>query len=125
MQDDDSEDDYDEVDRDALQRAISIRYGSVKGKIELLELLTTRSWCEVAEAAAYHCQIEVLGLRPWEKPPCHADDIDQIKDDGSNRMHRRREAAALLDRMLAVGLSQWEPDVPSALAKAEREAKHK
>ena len=44
MPDDDSEDDYGERDRRALRRAIAIRFGSVQGKLEMLELRATQTW---------------------------------------------------------------------------------
>ena len=112
MPDDDSEDDYDKVDRDALQRAVNVRYVSVKGKIELLEALAARSRREVAERAAYSCQIKALKLRPWESPPCWGAGF-----------HSTPQAAQLLDRLLAAGLSMWEPDPIAALAKAEAKRK--
>ena len=112
MQDDDSEDDYDERDRRALRRALSIRFSSVQGKLEMLNLLASRSWGEVAERAAYSCQIRALALLPWQQPPCRGDGY-----------HKQPEAAALLARMLRAGVSRFEPDPAAALAKAE--AKHK
>jgi hypothetical protein len=65
-------------------------------------------WEEVAEAAAYHFQIERLELKPWEDPPCLGD------EDGNG------PADVLLRRMLAAGISRYHPDPLAALREAKR-----
>ena len=64
------------------------------------------SWQEVAEHAAFHCQIKSLNLLPWEKPPCIAD------HDG------HEPADILLRKMLDAGVSRYHPDPLWALKAA-------
>jgi hypothetical protein len=98
---------YDEVDMDALRRAMAIAARDPATAAQLKAKLEGEPWTQVAEFAASHCQYAALGLRPWQSPPCTGDDKDEA-------------AAALLDKMLAAGISQWEPDPLKALARAKR-----
>lgn len=66
-----------------------------------------RPWQEVAEFAAYHCQTRSMRLRPWDTPPCHAN------EDGSS------PAASFLRKMLAAGVSRWHPDPLAALKEVQ------
>jgi len=51
-----------------------------------------------------------LGLRPWEIAPASIDDIEaSLAIEGTDHRGHRR-AATMLRRMLALGLSKWEPD---------------
>jgi hypothetical protein len=62
-------------------------------------------------------QDENLRLKPWQPLPCDAD-LDWLAhgDDGTMG---RYAAAKLLERLLAFGLSRWEPDPKRAIAAAE------
>jgi hypothetical protein len=113
-------DNLDDVDFDALRRAMDLAMRNPNRAEQLKAKLKTASWREVAEFAAYCCQIETLHLRPWEEAPCHA---VIVEPDGRGRMREMRDpkAGALMDRLLAAGLSQWEPDPLGALAKVKKE----
>lgn len=99
------------VDHEALTRALALVRadadplrreqieGMLKGDKELG--LPARSWFECAHFAAYHAQVNALGLKPWQSPP----------------MFARDEGLVLLKRMLAAGLSKFEPDPVAALGK--------
>lgn len=63
---------------------------------------------EAAKFAAYCAQIDNLALRPWQSPPCFAE-----------RPNCDAYAVDLLQRLLAAGLSRWEPDPAGALARIE------
>ena len=102
----DDADELDEIDRDALRRAMATRMADKGRARQLTEMLTDRSWTEVAKFAAYSLQNENLKLKPWEEPPCHAPD--------------RGPAGELCDQLLDANLSQWEPDPQKALAKARK-----
>jgi hypothetical protein len=64
---------------------------------------------------AYHRQCRALNLRPWEDPPCHIDLVDVDEADAA--------AALLLRRLLAAGLSRYEPDPLAALEDANADAR--
>jgi hypothetical protein len=111
MQPDD--DGLDAVDRDALERAMT-KAREDRGRAKQLDaMLKSSPWLEVAEFAAYCCQTAALDLQLHENPPMHAHIIGQPSDP---------TAARLLDRLLAAGLSQYEPDPLGALKEAEQDA---
>ncbi len=70
----------------------------------LAERIDGREWLDAALTAVYHYQCETLRLLPWQSPPMHLDDSD---DDAGGQK--------LLRRMLAAGLSRYEPDPLGAL----------
>ena len=103
--------DLDAADRDALERCMEI---AKRDRAEQLEgkLLQGDPWIEVAEFASYSCQLHALNLKPWESPPCHADEDDPDERD--------KKAQHLLRKMLAAGVSRYDPDPLTALAGAKR-----
>jgi hypothetical protein len=104
----DDNDDLDDVDRDALVRAMEIAARDPLRDEQLKSMLEDRDWRDVAEFAAYCVQGESLKLRPWQEPPC------VVSED--NPGERDADAQALLRRMLEAGLSRYEPDPLQALA---------
>ena len=70
---------------------------------------------DVAEFAAMSCQIRALKLQPWELPPCvvYADDVEK------NPHLSAKAAYAMLQRMLAAGLSRFDPTPVQSLARVE------
>jgi hypothetical protein len=107
------------VDRDAFERAIAMaKERDETDCLQIEEMLQERPWREVGEFAAYSCQCDRLGLRPWQAPPCMMDgpDVSVTGDD----VRGYRDAAHLLGRLLELGLSRWEPDPLAAIAAAER-----
>jgi hypothetical protein len=103
-------------DRAALQAALSqILDGPDRGRASQIEaMLTDTSWFEVARFASYILQGDVLGLKPWESPPCHIGDPDELGAD-----HRDHAGAKLLRKMLAAGVSRYAPDPIGAIALAK------
>jgi hypothetical protein len=91
------------IDRDALARAMEMARKDRKLAAQLDEQLKDRPWHEVAKFASYCCQCDNLKLLPHQSPPCMV-----IGD-------RDHDAADLLRRMLAAGLSEFEPDPLKAL----------
>ena len=75
---------------------------------------------------ASHCaQGRTLELRPWQIPPADIDDPNnpdagRRPDFPGAASDGRREAAKLLQQMLAVGVSRWDPDPLAAIAAVER-----
>ena len=74
---------------------------------QLQSMLEHDSWEEVARFAAYHSQNVALNLKPWEEPPCVADEDDPNERD--------KGAQKLLRRMLDAGVSRFDPDPLAAI----------
>jgi hypothetical protein len=105
------------VDRDALERAIEIAKAESPGRARQIDdKLKTESWRAVAEFAASCCQDRALATKPWELAPVSVDEDDAIPDDDDHR--RKGRAITLLRRLLAAGLSRYEPTPLAALEKA-------
>lgn len=101
------------VDRDALERSLQLALASDEPgrRDQIKRKLKKDDWIEAAETAAYGCQRRVLGLKPWQSPPCYGDAFPG--HDG------HANAAVLLRKLLDAGLSRWEPDPVAALAAIE------
>jgi hypothetical protein len=103
------------IDRDAMRRAISIlrgRGGEDQRQIE--EMLSERGFAEAGPFAAYLLQCSRLVLKPWMAPPCAAhEEVGPTEYDDC--YGNRRAEVELLRRLLAAGLSRWEPDPVAAL----------
>ena len=110
-------------DRKALTRAIeAVRRESPQRARQIADKLASEPWEDVGEFASYSAQCRSLRLRPWQFPPCWIDDIPAALNDPEP--HRGlRTAGELLQRMLAAGLSRYEPDPLKALEAAEAEAR--
>ncbi len=97
------------VDRDALRRALK-----AKSPGRRQPPVGSDVGFDEATSAAYSCQMDNLHLKPWQDPPCWADDGARPLDD-----HRGRGAAwELRRRLIAAGLSQYEPNPVAALEAA-------
>jgi hypothetical protein len=106
-------DEYDDHDLDALERAmVQVRKHGKTRRDQIDSKLLDEPWCNVAEFAAYVCQTRALKLKPWETPPIYGDICGA-----------QGKAAELLQKMIAAGISRWEPDPIAALAgKRKRDA---
>ena len=111
-------DDLDAVDREALERCMEIARRDPSRAEQLDSKLQDEEWAEVASFAAYGCQMDSLGLRPWQSPPCHIDE-DADEPESSDR-ESNSAARKLLRQMLAAGVSRYDPDPLKALAVAKR-----
>jgi hypothetical protein len=110
------------ADREALQRAIDMARAQSKQEREHIDrVLAQEGWQEAAETAVYHCQDKALRLKPWQTPPCW------LRTDTAVQLalltpppdpKGRRFAAELVQELLAIGLSRFEPTPLAALAKA-------
>jgi hypothetical protein len=89
------------IDRDALARCMEI----AQKDRTLSARINGRPWLEAAEAACYSLQYDNLKLLPHQSPPSSV----ALDDD------RDRDATELLRRLLAAGLSRYEPDPLKAL----------
>jgi len=113
-----TEDDFDEVDREALNRALQMvladpdrdRAAQVRSFLEDVDQDPDHGWWCAASFASYHRQFEHLQLDPWEAPPMEIDP-DQIENiiargDQSDRLFG---AAKLAKKMIAHGVSLYDP----------------
>lgn len=109
-----TEDDFDAVDREALNRALQLTLaGDEPGRADQVRsMLTDNGWWYAASFCAYHQQCRMLNLAPWQSPPCHVDE-DSPRD-------REHDAVRLLKRMLSHGVSRWDPDPIGAIATPSR-----
>jgi hypothetical protein len=105
------------TDRAALQLAIEHARAEsppdVPSQIDLM--LQDRDFWEVAMFAADCAQTKALRLKPWQIAPRWAS-----PDDVTAATTERREAAKLLRKMLATGVSRYHPDPLAAIEEAKR-----
>jgi hypothetical protein len=106
-----------EIDREALTRALEMaRAESEAERAHFDEMLSREGWQEAAHAAAYACQCRTLKLRPWQAPPIHVHS-DVVTSPPS--YGHQPEEVTLRRRLLAVGLSLFEPDPIAAIETAK------
>jgi hypothetical protein len=117
MQMENPDDDTDPVDVAALKRALAqCRTLEPARRGQLDSMMAERGWKETAKFAVYSRQIANMALKPWQTPPaavCNEDNPCSAEE---------AQAAAVLRRMLDLGLSQYEPDPLAAIAAAEERA---
>lgn len=99
------------VDREALERCVEIACQDKRaGRAEQIEWMIATNgggWFEAAIFASFCCQMNSLRLKPWESPPVHGREEDP-------------KSWRLLQRMLKLGISQFEPDPAAALMRAKQ-----
>jgi hypothetical protein len=102
----------DQIDREALERALQLTLEEDDQATvdQVRRMLRCSSWFEVASFCSYHCQRAALRLKPWDDPPCCADEDDPDP--------HTPEAVDLLKRMLANNISRFHPDPVRALEQA-------
>jgi hypothetical protein len=104
-----------DLDRDALRRALDWgrEYQKQQPQIRLFTTAMpaedTEAWFKLAEHMASLAQSHTLGLKPWQRPPIDIDDDDSWASP---------EEIALRQTMRKLGISMFEPDVPTAIANA-------
>jgi hypothetical protein len=103
------------LDRDALERAIEMmrRHSPMKAA-QIDDKLAHEGFIAAGTFAAYCMQCDTLRLKPWEAPPMDAQSGDVIDP---NVYGYRPGEVALCNRLLAAGLSRYEPDPLAALAR--------
>jgi hypothetical protein len=104
-----------EVDKDALRRAIKMTRALGAAENEQIDrrMAEGQSFEEIGRSCAYGCQRHNLRLKPWESPPIYAE------------LHPDQPGATeLLEKLLAAGLSRWEPDPIAALEAHEARSRN-
>jgi hypothetical protein len=108
------------VDRAAMKAAIERKRGeSPADRARIDEIIAKEGFEEAGETAAYSEQCRNLNLRPWQPAPMWAQPCADGPDDG---IMGWKQAELLLQRLLASGLSKYEPDPLGALERIERES---
>jgi hypothetical protein len=108
------------VDRDGLRLAMSMARRDPRRAAQLdAKLADGEPWVEVAERAAYGCQVDALRLKPWQPPPCRVE-VGWTDGDGLGALGGVQMASELLERMLRLKISRWHPDPVAAIEAAEQ-----
>ena len=118
-------DGFDEADRDALDQCIRLVLDEGPDESHVVrEYLKENDWWGAASQACYHRQIDHLQLDA-ESPPCWIDEneIDQIIARGPGNHNNDYSGALLLQKMLALGVSKWQPQPIDAVAAAQHKRK--
>jgi hypothetical protein len=106
-----------QVDREALTRALKLARDESPGRARQIDSMRAdRSWFEAASFASYSCQCDRLRLKPWMSPPCIVGDKKPVDDP---QQHGLIAAWELRRKLLAAGLSAYEPDPLAALEAAK------
>ena len=112
------------VDREALERALKIVLGRPDRedpgrRAQVERLLKEKGWFTAADFCCYCCQSELIRPRLWQPTPRDITDIEGTLAKGDDGLGGSYRAALLLKRMLAAGLSRYEPRPVEALAAAK------
>jgi hypothetical protein len=113
---DDGDEGLHPIDEEALTRAVMLMRLEGPGRSAQIDyMLECEPWEQVAEFCACHCQRRNLQLKPWQRPPCLVEDLEGDIARGDDGVVGKFAAAQLLKRMLAAGVSFYEPDPLSKL----------
>ena len=109
------------TDKAAMRRAIlTIRQRDEASREQIDAMLKTDTFEEVGAFASFSAQSRALRLQPWETSLLYVGNLDAALRLPFGGLSKDREAAELLQRMIANGISKYEPDPLAALAAAER-----
>jgi hypothetical protein len=113
--------DVNEIDGEALDRALDITLAEIdQGRVEQVRMMLAEDgWYETAVFCAYHRQCESLNLSSAENPPLTVDEDDDLNHPGDDK------ALQLKNRMLALGLSLFDPTPMESIAAAKRRQSRK
>jgi hypothetical protein len=103
-----------EADAVAMEEALAKALADPREREGVLARLQEGRRQDAVEYAVYALQYAALGLRVWEMPPFSCDADDPEPDDCDVRSQK------ILRRMLAAGISRYDPDPLKALAAARR-----
>jgi len=112
-----------EADKECFKLAIELvrkRGGGDQQQIE--KVLSARGFESAGHFACYSCQVDVLGVRPWQPVPSCAFIREGWQDfiaRGDDATLGKYAASVLLRQMLGLGISPYHPDPKGAIAEAE------
>ena len=107
------------ADGDALARSIkwAVWYQQREGHLRIVPALLpdqgTQEWIGLGQRCASLAQTMTMKLQPWQAAPADVHDDGEVCDCYA----RRPEEVAYLRRLAATGLSRFEPDPDTALAR--------
>jgi hypothetical protein len=107
----------DQRDLEAMRRAIETLRGDSELGDSIAAMLQNQSEQEVGLFASTILQLRALRLRPWEATPAESFNVA----DPSDHFGCRPNEVALLRKMLALGISRYDPTPLAAIEHAERE----
>jgi hypothetical protein len=107
--------DLDDIDRDAMERALAMVLKLEPQRSSQIDSMLEEGWERTAYFAAVCCQCQALKLRPWETAPAQMSTEPKERETVSQKAARE-----LLLRMLNLGLSAYEPDPLAAIEAAEK-----
>jgi hypothetical protein len=110
-------------DHAALKLAVE-RYNRDGDYDQFNHIVKQHGWEGAAKFCARCMQGSALKLQPWEIPPAKINSPDNPDeglrpDQPGPASDGRQQAAHLLKRMLAAGVSKWHPDPLRAIERAE------
>lgn len=105
-----------------MRRAITtLREARDKGVREQVEAMRrSDTFEEVGTFASFSCQSDSLRLQPWQTAPLWVGDLAAALRKPFGDQRGDREAAEILQKLLANGLSRFEPDPLAALERASQ-----
>ena len=112
------------IDRAALAAAIEVARSEDAGRRQQIDNMLADAadrpggWEDVARFASSCAQARSLQAQPWQTLPQYAS-LDSLRDPYGDPSGAR-EAAELLKKMLALGISKYEPNPLAAIAEAEK-----
>ena len=109
------------VAREALERAYAMDPDRDPTTPPIDRKLDPEGWYRAAHSAAYACQCAALRPQPWQPVPANEYVLVTDDDRQYGPVMGRAAAAELLRRLLAAGLSRYEPDPVNALARVQAE----
>jgi hypothetical protein len=114
------------VDQEALERAIElVRNRSEKEdpgrRAQIDRMMEEDDWFRTVEFCVHCCQMDLVRPRLWQPIPADIDDLEGTLAKGDDGLGGGYRAALLLKRMLAAGLSRYEPDPVRALEAKRRQ----
>jgi hypothetical protein len=104
-------------DLEAMRRAIEVLRSDPELRDQIETMLRNQSEQEVGTFAVGFLQVRNLRLKGWECPPCDTFNVAQPSDHYGCRANE----VTLLRRMLAAGLSRFDPNPMPTLERIERE----
>lgn len=107
-----------QVDREAMQAAIAMMRADPEHRDLIEGLLRNQGEHEAGMFAVGFYQVKNLHLKGWECPPCDTCNVTEP----SNHYGYRLSEIVLLRRMLAAGLSRYDPNPMPTLERIERES---
>ena len=114
-------DDINTIDLAALDLAVDLTLGEAdRDTVKTAREKLSEDWFEGALHCADHRQCEHLSLRPWETSPACLDPAELDSIIASGPQHNSAGTARLLKKMLAAGISKYDPSPIDTLALIKR-----